>query len=65
MAGHRGAPRPEVPQPEGRRVGQEVGGRTPGGPNPAGLGEQAGLQTSLQSRPGVPCDAHQPEPQSR
>lgn len=65
MVGHPGALRPAAPQPKGRRLEQKVGSGTPWGPNPAGLGEQAGLATYPQSRSGVPYDAHQPEQHSR
>lgn len=65
MAGHRGSLRLAAPQPQGGRLEQKVGSGTPWGPSPAGLGEQAGLATYLQSRSGVPYDAHQPEQHSR
>lgn len=65
MAGHRGALRPAAPKPKDRRLEPKMGSGTPWGPNPVGLGEQAGLATYPQSGSGVPYDAHQPEQHSR
>ncbi|CAI9160655.1 unnamed protein product [Rangifer tarandus platyrhynchus] len=51
--------------PECRQEARSEGGRRdPLGPEPAELGELAGLPASPQSRSGVPCAVHQPEPHS-
>lgn len=55
MAGIRGTPRPEVPQPKGRKLGQKVGGGTRGGQTLLGWTNRRGSER-LRS-PGRACPA--------